>query len=162
MRSFLLSRRFLKDRRLPEGKGGPFGAPSALSVYIVLLKKGMSQWFGMGAIGHTFGVRVDGASPRRFLRFLSLTTFQAEGYGIALTGDEFKVSVTGLAFSVIWHDRHSADWLAALASPYPASPDFSTGKRVTRFSGRFASLRIVFPCHPCSGGRIKHRETFSS
>ena len=31
---------------------------------------------------------------------------------------------------------------------------FSTGKRVTRFSGRFASLRIVFPCHPCSGGRI--------
>ena len=66
MRSFLLSRRFLKDRRLPEGKGGPFGAPSALSVYIVLLRKGMSQWFEMGAIGHTFGVRVDGASPRGF------------------------------------------------------------------------------------------------
>ena len=42
--------------------------------------------------------------------------------------------------------------------PYPASPDFSTGKRVTRFSGRFAPLRIVFPCHPCSGCRIKHRE----
>ena len=64
------------------------------------------------------------------------------------------------------------------APPYPASPDFppkgetthydlcvagapsnhvrcaSTGKRVTRFSGRFAPLRIVFPCHPCSGGRI--------
>ena len=34
-----------------------------------------------GAIGHTFGVRVDGASPRRFLRFLSLTAFQAEGCG---------------------------------------------------------------------------------
>ena len=34
----------------------------------------------------------------------------------------------------------------------------STGKRVTRFSGRFAPLRIVFPCHPCSGGRIKHLE----
>ena len=50
MRSFLLSRRFLKDRRLPEGKGGPFGAPSALSVYIVLLRKGMSQWFGMGPL----------------------------------------------------------------------------------------------------------------
>ena len=102
--------------------------------------------------------------------------------------------------------NNSANWLAALASPYPASPDFhlkvkrltmicaslallhpllslthwifrsliipykssshsanhvrcaSTGKRVTRFSGRFASLRIVFPCHPCSGGRIKHLE----
>ena len=98
--------------------------------------------------------------------------------------------------------NNSADWLATLASPYPASPDFHlkvkrltmicaslallhpllslthrifrslmlpykssshsanhvrcafTGKRVTRFSGRFASLRIVFPCHPCSGGRI--------
>ena len=39
-------------------------------------------------------------------------------------GDEYKVSVTRLTFYVIWHDRHSADWLAALASPYPASPDF--------------------------------------
>ena len=28
---------------------------------------------------------------------------------------------------------------------------FSTGKRVTRFSGRFAPLRIVFPCHPIRG-----------
>ena len=35
--------------------------------------------------GHTFGVRVDGTSSRRFLRFLSLTAFQAEGGGIALT-----------------------------------------------------------------------------
>uniref|UniRef100_UPI004038928A hypothetical protein n=2 Tax=Dialister succinatiphilus TaxID=487173 RepID=UPI004038928A len=53
-----------------------------------------------------------------------LTAFQAEGCGIALTGDEYKVSVTGLAFYVIWHEKHSANWLAALASPYPASPDF--------------------------------------
>ena len=36
---------------------------------------------------------VDGASPRGFLRFLSLTAFQAEGCGIALTGDEYEVSV---------------------------------------------------------------------
>ena len=50
MRSFLPSRRFLKDKRLPEGKGGPFGSPSALSVYIVLLRKGMSQWFGKGPL----------------------------------------------------------------------------------------------------------------
>ena len=34
--------------------------------------------------GHTFGVRVDGTSSRRFLRFLSLTAFQAEGCGGAL------------------------------------------------------------------------------
>ena len=35
------------------------------------------------------------------------------------SGNTYKVSVTGLAFSVIWHDKHSADWLAALATPYP-------------------------------------------
>ena len=53
-----------------------------------------------------------------------MTALRAEGGGIALTGDEHKVSVTGFAFSVIWYDKHSADWLAALASPYPAAPDF--------------------------------------
>ncbi len=58
--------------------------------------------------GHTFGVRVDGTSSRRFLRFLSLTAFQAEGFGIALSGDEYEVSVTGFTFSAIWHDKHSA------------------------------------------------------
>ncbi|EHO62236.1 hypothetical protein HMPREF9453_01845, partial [Dialister succinatiphilus YIT 11850] len=40
---------------------------------------------------------------------------RAEGCGIALSGDEYKVSVTGLAFYVIWHEKHSANWLAALA-----------------------------------------------
>lgn len=88
--------------------------------------------------------------------------FAAEGCGLPLCGNAYKVSVTGLAFCVIWHDRYSADWLTAFATPYPAVPDFSTGKRVTRFSGRFASLRIVFPCHPYAGGRIKHRETIFS
>ena len=57
---------------------------------------------------------MDGPSAQGFL---SLTAFQAEGCGIALTGDEYKVSVTGLAFYVIWHEKHSANWLAALASP---------------------------------------------
>ena len=33
-------------------------------------------------------------------------------------------SVTGLAVCVRWHDKHSADWLAALASPFPAARDF--------------------------------------
>lgn len=73
-----------------------------------------------------------------------------------------KSALRELTFCVIRHDKHSADWLAALATPYPAAPDFSTGKRVTRFSGRFASLRIVFLCHPYAGGRIKHRETIFS
>ncbi len=33
--------------------------------------------------------------------FLSLTAFQAEGCGIALSGNAYKVSVTRLAFCVI-------------------------------------------------------------
>ncbi len=52
---------------------------------------------------------------------LGFKRFREGGGGFAAI---FKVSVTGLAFCVIWYDRHSADWLAALASPYPASPDF--------------------------------------
>jgi len=55
--------------------------------------------------------------------FLSLTAPRAEGCGLPF-GNTYKVSVTDSPFCVIWHDRHSADWLAALASPYPASPDF--------------------------------------
>ena len=39
------------------------------------------------AIGHTFGVRVDGTASRRFLRFLSLTAFQAEGCGGGFAAD---------------------------------------------------------------------------
>ena len=49
--------------------------------------------------------------------FLGLTAFQAEGFGIALSGDEYEVSVTGFTFSIIWQNKHSADWLAALATP---------------------------------------------
>ena len=41
------------------------------------------------------------------------------GWRIALTGNAYEVSVTDLPFSVIWHEKHSADWLAALATPYP-------------------------------------------
>ena len=71
--------------------------------------------------------------------FLSLTVLWPEGCGIALSGDEYKVSVTGLAFCVIWHDKHSGDWLTAFAP--------------------LSGLRRTFPC---SGGRIKHRETIIS
>jgi len=60
---------------------------------------GKTGWEGGGgfAHGHTFGVRVDGAAPRGSLRFLSLTAFPAEGCGIALSGDEYEVSVMRLA-----------------------------------------------------------------
>ena len=59
---------------------------------------------------------------RRVLKFDG--AFGPEGCGLPLCGNAYKVSVTGLAFCVIWLDTHSADWLAALASPYPAAPDF--------------------------------------
>ncbi|WP_307973328.1 hypothetical protein, partial [uncultured Dialister sp.] len=57
----------------------------------------------------------------------------AEGGGLPLCGNAYKVSVTDLPFCVIWHDRHSADWLAALASPYPAAPDFPLFRGQNRF-----------------------------
>ena len=51
-------------------------------------------------------LKMDGPSAKGFL---SLTALRAEGCGIALTGDEHKVSVTEFTFSVIWHDMHSGD-----------------------------------------------------
>ena len=75
---------------------------------------------GLTGLGHTFSVRVQ---RERFLGltgltaggFLSLTAFQAEGCGIALTGDEHKVSVTGLAVCVICDTISSATYF--LVSP---------------------------------------------
>ena len=64
--------------------------------------------------------------------FLGLTALQAEGCGGGFAAD-YKVSVTGFIFSAIWYDKHSADWLAALASPYPASPDFHLFRGQNRF-----------------------------
>ena len=69
--------------------------------------------------GYTFGVRVQKVQRVR-PAFGRLVQRVAD----CLSGNAYKVSVTGLAFYVIWYDKHSADWLAALASPYPASPDF--------------------------------------
>ena len=70
-----------------------------------------------GTIGHTCGVRVDGTSSRRFLRFLSLTGPSAPRVVDCPSGNTYKISVTGLAFCVIWHDKHSGDWLTAFATP---------------------------------------------
>ena len=59
---------------------------------------------------------------RRVLKFDE--PFGPEGCGLPLCGNAYEVSVTDLLFCIIRYDNHSADWLAALASPYPASPDF--------------------------------------
>ena len=45
-----------------------------------------------------------------------MTALRAEGCGIALTGDEYEVSVTSLPYCVIWLNKHSADWLTAFTT----------------------------------------------
>ena len=86
-----------------------------------------------------------------------MTALRAEGCGIALTGDEYKVSVTGFTFSAIWHSKHSADWLAALASPYPAAPDFPLfrGQNKTPRNTLFISISTVSTgyCAPSKRGK---------
>ena len=56
--------------------------------------------------------------------FVSLTGPSAPRVVDCPSGNAYKVSVTDSPFCVIWHDKHSEGWLATLASPYPASPDF--------------------------------------
>ena len=73
-------------------------------------------------------------------------------------GNEYKVSVTGLAFYVIWYDKHSADWLAALASPYPAAPDFprKRGQNKTPRNTLFINGSTVSTGYsaPACGGKV--------
>ena len=56
-----------------------------------------------------------------------------------------KSALRDLLFCVMWHDKHSADWLAALASPYPAAPDFPLfrGKNKTPRSTLFINGSTV-------------------
>ena len=57
--------------------------------------------------------------------FLSLTGHLAPRVADCPSGNTYKVSVTGFTFSVIWHEKHSAE-LSAFGryTPYPAVPDF--------------------------------------
>ena len=79
----------------------------------------------------------------------------SKGGGIALSGNAYEVSVTGLAFCVIWHDKHSADWLAALAPPIRAVPDFPLcrGQNKTPRSLASSAQRIAKNKVPPPGGR---------
>ena len=49
--------------------------------------------------------------------FLGLTAFQAEGCGLPLRGNAYEVSVTGLAFFVIWQNKHYVDQPPPVAFP---------------------------------------------
>ena len=75
--------------------------------------------FAMGLHGHTFGVRVLKMDRPAAGGFLGLTGPLAPRVADCPSGDAYKVSVTGFTFSVICHENNSADWLAALATPYP-------------------------------------------
>ena len=118
-------------------------------------------YYGRG-LGHTFGVRVDGPLARGFLRFLSLTAFQAEGCGLPLCGNAYKVSVTGFTFSVIWQNKHSADWLAALATPYPGCaglPPVQQCYSVKRFTQAYVITTCAFFVSKKSLGLQKNIKT---
>ncbi|EHO63898.1 hypothetical protein [Dialister succinatiphilus] len=89
--------------------------------------------FAMGLTGHTFGVRVLKMDRPAAGGFLGLTAFQAEGCGLPLCGNAYKISVTGFTFSVICHENNSADWLAALATPYPGCAELPLCRGQNRF-----------------------------
>ena len=87
--------------------------------FVAACRRRVVYRFAQGA-GKRF-LRWTGPLGRRVLKFDGPL---GRGLRIALSGNTYKVSVTGFTFSVIWYDKHSADWLAALATPYPAAPDF--------------------------------------
>ena len=78
------------------------------------------------------------------------SAYGAEGGGLPLRAMLIKsalrdlLSVSYSMISILVISRYAAP-------PIRLRRTFSTGKRVTRFSGRFAPLRIVFPCHPIRG-----------
>ena len=112
--------------------------------FVAACRRRVVYRFAQGA-GKRF-LRWTGPLGRRVLKFDGPL---GRGLRIALSGNTYKVSVTGFTFSTIWHDKHSADWLAALASPYPASPDFHLKvKRLTMICASLALLQIMFAVHP--------------
>ena len=114
---------------------------TGLAFYVIWYDNHSADWLAAlaplsgCAIGHTFGVRVQKVQK----------VHRVQRVADCPAGNAYKVSVTRLAFYVIWYDNHSADWLAALASPYPASPDFSLfrGKNKTPRNILFISISIV-------------------
>ena len=61
-------------------------------------------------------LRIDRPDGRRVLKFDGLS---GRGLRIALRAMLMKSALRDLLFCVIRYDRNSADWLAALATPYP-------------------------------------------
>ena len=110
-------------------------------------------------IGHTFGVRVDGAAPRGLwppdvgglcsLRSGGDSACGAEGCGLPLRAMLIKsalrdlLSVSYSMISILLISRYAAP-------PYPAAPDFLHGKACHTILRSLCSLtnRVPLPPHP--------------
>ena len=86
-------------------------------------------------------LRIDRPEGRRVLKFDG--AFGPEGCGIALSGNEYEVSVTGFTFSIIRYDKHYGN------QPPPVA-----------FSPPLVPYGTTFP--PLSGGTIKIRKAILS
>ena len=94
-------------------------------------------------------MRVDGAAPRGFLRFLSLTAFQAEGCGIALRAMSIN-SALRIHLSVSY-GMISILVTGSLRSPPPIRLRRTFHlkvKRLTMICASLALLQIMFAVHP--------------
>ena len=94
-------------------------------------------------------MRVDGAAPRGFLRFLSLTAFQAEGCGIALRAMSIN-SALRIHLSVSY-GMISILVTGSLRSPPPIRLRRTFHlkvKRLTMICASLALLQIMFAAHP--------------
>ena len=93
-----------------------------------------------------------------------MTALRAEGCGIARRAMRMKSALRDLPFCVIGRNKHYDDEPPSVAFPplwcLTAPPSRPAGKRVTRFSGRFAPLRIVFPCHRGIGRATKGKRLY--
>ena len=78
-----------------------------------------------------------------------------KGWRIALRGNAYKVSVTGLAFCIIWHDKHAGDWLTAFATPYPGCAGLLHGKACHTILRSLCSLTNRVPLPPLCRGQNK-------
>ena len=101
-------------------------------------------------LGHTFGVRVDGAAPRGLWPpvggGLCRKVVQGKVQRVVdcPSGDGYKISVTDSPFCVIWHDRHYGDWLAALAYRVEIIHPSHTTVRTVRYTAVQFLGQIIF------------------
>ena len=127
-------------------------------------------------MGHAFGVRVDGAAPRGFLRFLSLTAFQAEGGGGGFAANFIMPPLAALSThkrQVIWQrssppcylptpfpgvggersETEGGGWMGHSVARGSKGSEGKVLKMDRPLAGGFLSLTGLWP----EGGGIAHR-----